>query len=71
MRFDMEKRGMTQELPELEKGAHLSYESSLKLENYDEDDMDKFIIKATEELKSEKDSSTQGCIRKPKVYTLD
>lgn len=48
----MEKRGMTLELPEVEKTASLSYESDVIYQDYDEDAMDKYIQKATNELKN-------------------
>lgn len=43
---------MTLELPEVEKTASLSYESEVIYQDYDEDDMDKYIQKATNGLKN-------------------
>lgn len=48
----MEKRGMTLEIPDVEKTASLSYESDVVYQDYDEDDMDKYIQKATNVLKN-------------------
>ncbi len=48
----MEKRGMTLELPEVEKTASLSYESDVIYQDYDEDAMDNYIQKATSGLKN-------------------
>ena len=48
----MEKRGMTLELPVVEKTASLSYDSDVVCEDYDEDAMDKYIQKATNGLKN-------------------